>query len=165
MAITVGAGFRLRSPQQNFERDSYSTLEEMKNVTDSSLPDIFIATCLETGKLYIYQKTNDVDAITGKWREVVGSSSIGDLDVSEDEDTTYVTSVEIVEGTSEDLECTKTVTTIGDEVTTIITANADSSDPDTLKAGDIVSIVKEINGIVVYEYYYMDNETIVSPFD
>ena len=32
MAITVGAGFRLRSPQQNFERDSYATLEEMKNV-------------------------------------------------------------------------------------------------------------------------------------
>ena len=163
MAITVGAGFRLRSPQQNFERDSYKTLEEMKNVTDSTLPEIFTATCEETGKLYIYQKTNEPDPVTGKWREVSGS--LGDIEESEDEDGSYVTEVEVIEGTFEDLECTKTTTTLGNEVTTIITANVDSSDPDVLKTGDIISIKKEINGVVVFEYDFTENSTVVSPFD
>ena len=79
MAITVGAGFRLRSPQQNFERDSYTTLDEMKNVVDSTLPDIFTATCLETGKLYIYKKDNAVDETLGKWREIVGTGGSSEL--------------------------------------------------------------------------------------
>lgn len=79
MAITVGAGFRLRSPQQNFERDSYATLEEMKNVIDSTLPDIFTATCLETGKLYIYKKDNSIDATLGKWREIIGAGGSSEL--------------------------------------------------------------------------------------
>lgn len=165
MAITVGAGFRLRSPQQNFERDSYTTLDEMINVADSTLPNIFTATCEETGKMYIYQKTNDIDPKLGKWRDITGNAQIGDIEASEDEDVSYVTNVEVIEGAAEDLECTKTVTTIGNEVTTIITANADSSDPDVLKAGDIVSIKKEIDGIVVYEYSFTENNTIVSPFD
>ena len=40
MAITVGAGFRLRSPQQNFERDSYKTLEEMNIQIDIDTTEV-----------------------------------------------------------------------------------------------------------------------------
>ena len=55
---------------QNFERDSYATLAEMKTVVDKRMPDIFTATCKETGKLYIYNKSNEIDEILGKWREI-----------------------------------------------------------------------------------------------
>ena len=55
---------------QNFERDSYATLAEMKAVVDKRMPDIFTATCKETGKLYIYNKNNEVNETLGKWREL-----------------------------------------------------------------------------------------------
>ena len=62
--------FRDIGTQQNFERDSYATLAEMKAVIDKRMPDIFTATCKETGKFDIYNKNNEVDEILGKWREL-----------------------------------------------------------------------------------------------
>lgn len=60
--------------KQNFERDSYATLAEMKAVKAKLMPNIFHATCEETGKLYIYNKKNTDDEVLGKWREVSGSA-------------------------------------------------------------------------------------------
>lgn len=72
--MKITENFTYIGTQQNFERDSYATLAEMKAVVDKRMPDIFTATCKETGKLYIYNKSNEVDEILGKWREVGGSS-------------------------------------------------------------------------------------------
>jgi hypothetical protein len=47
----------------------------MKAVKAKKMPNIFIATCEETGKLYIYNKQNEDDEVLGKWREVSGGSS------------------------------------------------------------------------------------------
>ena len=60
--------------KQNFERDSYATLAEMKAVKAKLMPNIFHATCEETGKLYVYNKKNIDDEVLGKWREVSGSA-------------------------------------------------------------------------------------------
>lgn len=60
--------------KQNFERDSYATLAEMKAVKAKLMPNIFHATCEETGKLYVYNKKNTDDEVLGKWREVSGSA-------------------------------------------------------------------------------------------
>ena len=68
--MKITENFTYIGTQQNFERDSYATLAEMKSVIDKRMPDIFTATCKETGKLYIYNKTNEVDEILGKWREL-----------------------------------------------------------------------------------------------
>jgi len=72
--MVIGENFSLKGKFQNFERDSYATLAAMKAVKDKDLPNIFIATCEETGKLYIYKKTNEVDETLGKWREAGGGS-------------------------------------------------------------------------------------------
>ena len=68
--MKITENFTYIGTSQNFERDSYLTLAEMKAVVDKRMPDIFTATCKETGKLYIYNKTNEVDETLGKWREL-----------------------------------------------------------------------------------------------
>ena len=73
--MVLSENFTYSGTSQNFERDSYATLAEMKAVKAKKMPSIFHATCEETGKLYIYNKANSDDEILGKWREV-GSGSI-----------------------------------------------------------------------------------------
>ena len=68
--MKITENFTYIGTQQNFERDSYLTLAEMKAVVDKRMPDIFTATCKETGKFYIYNKNNEVDETLGKWREL-----------------------------------------------------------------------------------------------
>ena len=68
--MKITENFTYIGTSQNFERDSYTTLAEMKAVVDKRMPDIFTATCKETGKLYIYNKNNEVDETLGKWREI-----------------------------------------------------------------------------------------------
>ena len=68
--MKITENFTYIGTQQNFERDSYATLAEMKAVADKRMPDIFTATCKETGKFYIYNKNNEVDETLGKWREL-----------------------------------------------------------------------------------------------
>ena len=68
--MKITENFTYIGTSQNFERDSYATLAEMKAVVDKRMPDIFTATCKETGKLYIYNKSNEVDETLGKWREL-----------------------------------------------------------------------------------------------
>ena len=71
--MKITENFTYIGTSQNFERDSYKTLAEMKAVVDKRMPDIFTATCKETGKFYIYNKSNEVDETLGKWREIGGS--------------------------------------------------------------------------------------------
>ena len=68
--MKITENFEYIGTQQNFERDSYLTLAEMKAVVDKRMPDIFTATCKETGKFYIYNKNNEIDETLGKWREI-----------------------------------------------------------------------------------------------
>ena len=81
--MKITENFTYIGTSQNFERDSYATLAEMKAVADKRMPDIFTATCKETGKFYIYNKNNEVDETLGKWREVGNSS----CDCQEETDT------------------------------------------------------------------------------
>lgn len=79
MAISVADNFNIRTRKQNVERDSFVTLKAMREYPDSSLPNIFIATCEETGKIYLYKRNNAFDESTGKWREYSTSSSSDDV--------------------------------------------------------------------------------------
>ncbi len=77
--MVLSENFAYSGTSQNFDRDSYTTLAEMKAVKTKKMPSIFHATCEETGKLYIYNKTNTDDEILGKWREVGSESISGEL--------------------------------------------------------------------------------------
>lgn len=67
--MEINENFSYAGTSQNFDRDSYTTIAAMKAVQDKFMPNIFLATCEETGKAYIYRKTNSVDATFGKWRD------------------------------------------------------------------------------------------------
>ena len=41
--------------------------QEMRNTSDSFLPDVYFALCKEDGQFYIYNKTNPVNEETGKF--------------------------------------------------------------------------------------------------
>ena len=73
--MEISENFSYVGPKQNFDRDNYTTLAEMKAVSDKNMPSIFLATCEETGKLYIYKKTNTTDSVSGKWRDATVDES------------------------------------------------------------------------------------------
>ena len=75
--MVLSENFAYSGTSQNFDRDSYATLAEMKAVKAKKMPSIFHATCEETGKLYVYNKTNTDDEILGTWREVSSGSING----------------------------------------------------------------------------------------
>jgi hypothetical protein len=74
MAISLADNFSYSGAKPNFERDSYTTLADMVNVNENNLPAVFVGVCLETGKAYLFNKSNEIDPVLGKWREFAGNS-------------------------------------------------------------------------------------------
>lgn len=62
----------------DFTRSMFKTVADMKAVPKKSMPYVYIATCKETGKAYIYNKNNELDETLGLWRELgAGNTSSG----------------------------------------------------------------------------------------
>ena len=68
MAIGLGDNLRYSGAKPDFVRQQYRTVAEMASVSDAKLPDLYLVYCLETQKVYLYKKTNTVDAVYGKFR-------------------------------------------------------------------------------------------------
>lgn len=82
MAIPFADNLAIKNRKQNVERDSFKTIQEMKNFSENYLPNVFPATCEEDGRLYIYNIKNDLTEETGRWRPVgngKGSVDFNDL--------------------------------------------------------------------------------------
>lgn len=67
MAINIGANFSYNGRNYLDNRQSFDTLETMKNFT--SVPDGFITYCKEDGKRYEFKSSNTINELTGKWTE------------------------------------------------------------------------------------------------
>ena len=129
-----------------------TTTEEMaycKNAYDD-------ATTTYPSGFYTYNVDNAV------WELVSTQASV---ETDSEEDNTFVEIVEI-ENVEEDIQATKVTQVVGKEETIIITANQDSADGTTIKAGDIISITKTIDGIEVFSYNILEDsdEEIYNPF-
>lgn len=77
--ISILDNFDLRAKKQNFARDAFDTVEDMKNFSENYLPQIFDAFCYEDGKKYRYNASNTVDDTYGKWREIGEGGGGGDM--------------------------------------------------------------------------------------
>lgn len=84
MAISLSDNLDFGGTKNNFERDCYATLADMKAVKTTKMPKIITALCEETGKFYIYNKNNEIDEILGRWREFSGGASSGGSGTAED---------------------------------------------------------------------------------
>lgn len=75
MALKLGGGIKYEGKEPNFSRDQFKTLQEMFNFPATRLPDIFHAMNLEDGCMWFFNKANESDPVTKKWRKFEGGGS------------------------------------------------------------------------------------------
>lgn len=76
--MIVKESFENNTINPDFTRSMFNTVAEMKAVPKKTMPYVYIATCKETGKAYIYNKSADIDETLGLWRELgSGNTSSG----------------------------------------------------------------------------------------
>lgn len=68
--MIVKESFENNTINPDFTRSMFNTVAEMKAVPKKTMPYVYIATCKETGKAYIYNKSADIDETLGLWREL-----------------------------------------------------------------------------------------------
>lgn len=68
--ISILDQFDLRAKKQNFQRDAFETIADMKAYSENYLPPMFDAYCYEDGKKYRYNASNEILEDTGKWRAI-----------------------------------------------------------------------------------------------
>lgn len=67
MSININAGFNVGAPVALDSRQVL-TKEEMANMNDNVMPDVYQATCKDDGLIYVYNKANEANLDTGKFR-------------------------------------------------------------------------------------------------
>lgn len=77
--ISILDQFDLRAKKQNFQRDAFETIADMKAYSENYLPPMFDAYCYEDGKKYRYNASNEILEDTGKWRAIGEGEGGGDL--------------------------------------------------------------------------------------
>ena len=75
MAISFMDNLDIRKSAPNVKRDMFETIADMKEYNENYLPQVFITTCVEDGSIYIFNKGNEIDDTTGKWRKFEGGSA------------------------------------------------------------------------------------------
>ena len=91
MGIQLNTGFSLKSKAFLDERDSFESLSDMKNYSETNLPDGFTTYNKEDGLYYVYNSANDIDVNLGRWREYSGGSTVikkSDIKTTLDENST-----------------------------------------------------------------------------
>lgn len=160
--MAFGSGSKVVMPLKNESGMPLNGFEVAQNVAEalaynSDIRYIGMAIyCIDEKALYRFK-----DGITDN--DFVKDSSDSQLDVEKEENPTAIETVTI-NGVDESILVTKTVQKVGLEETTITVANQDSSDGSIL-TGDVVGIIKVINGIEIYSYHILDDNELYNPFE
>lgn len=78
MGISINTGFEVGAAVA-IDTRLVLTKAQMLAANDNTLPDVYLAVCKDDGKLYIYNKANDLISTTGRYR-IVDSGSTEDGD-------------------------------------------------------------------------------------
>ena len=108
MAISLGSNLALHTRLPLDDRTIMETIEEMKDYPENFLPDIAYCFVKADGKMYVFNRSNDIDSVYGKWREYCGG---GETPTPEN----YYTKDETEELISENVQ-----TLTDDEITNIL---------------------------------------------
>ena len=79
MSISMLDNISYKGRKPDNVRSQFNTIAEMVSFSEDYLPEIYITLNAETGKQYMYKRSNSVDSLLGKWREVDNSGGVGDL--------------------------------------------------------------------------------------
>jgi hypothetical protein len=80
MAIKIGDNLNYAGTKPDFVRQQYATFEEMLAVRDNGMPQLYLAYCLQDKNIYKYDKDNEVDPTTGKFRVFQSGGGGGTVD-------------------------------------------------------------------------------------
>lgn len=81
MSLNIGDNFKYGGKKFLDDRESFDTLEAMKNY--ERVPDGFITYCKEDGKRYEFKSSNNINELTGKWTEFIVDIEMPDIDVDD----------------------------------------------------------------------------------
>jgi len=76
MGVSMLDNISYKGQKPDNARSQFDTIDEMVAFSENYLPPIYVTLCAETGKQYMYQRSNAEDATLGKWREVTGGGSV-----------------------------------------------------------------------------------------
>ena len=77
MSLNIGDNFKYGGKKFLDDRESFDTLEAMKNY--ERVPDGFITYCKENGKRYEFKSSNNIDELTGRWTEFIVNVEIPEI--------------------------------------------------------------------------------------
>ena len=66
MSIKVNSNFQISCPLP-IDNRQYLNKQDMLNINDNIMPDVYFAVCIDDGKFYLYNKTNTPNVDTGKF--------------------------------------------------------------------------------------------------
>lgn len=87
--IPLPQGFRIGSVDP-IDTRLVLTQQEMRNINDLTMPDVYFAICKDDNQVYIYNKVNDKDIETGRFRLYAAATG----EVAPDGTTVKVESIE-----------------------------------------------------------------------
>lgn len=73
MALNLTAPFK-RGGAFPIDEDLVKSKAEMKATNDNTMPDKYFCVCSDDGQIYLYDKSNSIDAETGRYRVFEGGS-------------------------------------------------------------------------------------------
>lgn len=80
--ININTGFKMGSAEP-IDGRMVLTSEEMTTMNDNIMPEVYLATNKDDGQLYLYNKTNEPDPTTGKFRIMSGGDAAIELTLAE----------------------------------------------------------------------------------
>ena len=83
MSLNIGDNFKYGGKKFLDDRESFDTLEAMKNY--ERVPDGFITYCKENGKRYEFKSSNNINELTGKWTEFIVNVETPEVEIDIDE--------------------------------------------------------------------------------
>ena len=83
MATSLTDNFSYQGALPNFARDSFDSLEAMRDYPEYCLDDGHLSFCAEDRNTYRFDRRNDGDPVTGKWR-IFGGTLAVEKDLVED---------------------------------------------------------------------------------
>ncbi len=139
MAISINTGFNMGSGQPIDSRNVISKVD-MKNINENVWPDVYYTTCRDDGKLYIFNKANEPNDETGKFRLVI-DDALTDVDMQIGTDITSTQDVGLLpSGTT-----IKSTTTVKDILLAILTGSG-SKNTTTTDNNSTVSDETKLDG-------------------
>lgn len=81
MAIAIGDNLSYKGKKPDFVRQQYEYITDLASVNDNQMSPMYVAWCLENHKVYVYDKDNEIDPMTGRFRELQGSGNSSQVEV------------------------------------------------------------------------------------